>query len=341
MAAEKIRRALAKPFEFASEDMFITASIGISVYPADGHDVSTLLRHAESAMYRAKRGGSLGYEFYEPGMEATMSEYLRLDSALRRAIERNELMVYYQPKAEIASGNIIGAEALVRWLHPSRGMIPPLEFIPLAEETGLINPIGEFVLRTACLQAQAWLQAGLPDINMAVNISGIQLQERGFIELVASVLQQTELPPRHLTLEITESVLMSHARDAVSTLSQLKALGVRIEIDDFGTGYSSLAYLKRFPVDALKIDRTFTRDMTTSADDTAIVAGIIALAHSLRLQVIAEGVETQAQRDQLIRLDCDFMQGYYLSQPLPPAQLADEILRDCLPDAYFVAASSA
>ena len=334
-AAEKIRRTVAKPFHFNGQEIFVSASLGISIYPADGNDVSTLLRHAESAMYRAKRRGSPGYEFYEPGMEASMSEYLRLDSALRRAIERNELVVYYQPKAVAVDGRIFGMEALVRWLDPTRGIIPPLEFIPMAEETGLIIPIGEIVLRSACMQAQQWLEAGMSDINMAVNISGIQLQDRTFVAMLGSVLEQSRLNPKHLTLEITESVLMSHARDAVSTLRELKSLGVRIEIDDFGTGYSSLAYLKRFPVDALKVDRAFTRDMTTNSDDAAIVTAIIALAHSLRLQVVAEGVETQEQRDLLVALGCDFMQGYYLSEPLPPTQLAEQVLRGSFPLARF------
>ena len=334
-AAEKIRRTVAKPFHFNGQEIFVSASLGISIYPADGNDVSTLLRHAESAMYRAKRRGSPGYEFYEPGMEASMSEYLRLDSALRRAIERNELVVYYQPKAVAVDGRIFGMEALVRWLDPTRGIIPPLEFIPMAEETGLIIPIGEIVLRSACMQAQQWLEAGMPDINMAVNISGIQLQDRTFVAMLGSVLEQSRLSPKHLTLEITESVLMSHARDAVSTLRELKNLGVRIEIDDFGTGYSSLAYLKRFPVDALKVDRAFTRDMTTNSDDAAIVTAIIALAHSLRLQVVAEGVETQAQKDLLVALGCDFIQGYYLSEPLPPTQLAEQVLRGSFPHARF------
>jgi diguanylate cyclase (GGDEF)-like protein len=332
-AAEKIRRALAKPYADSGHDMFISVSIGISVYPSDGPDVSTLLRHAESAMYRAKRLGTLGYEFYEPGMEASMSEYLRLDSALRRALERNELLVHYQPKANTASGRITGAEALVRWQHPSRGMIPPFEFIPLAEETGLINQIGEMVLRSACAQAKSWLQAGLSDISVAVNISGIQLQDRAFPTLLASILEQTGLPASHLTIEVTESVLMSHTRGA--TLSDLKNLGLRIEIDDFGTGYSSLAYLKRFPVDALKIDCAFTRDMTSSADDAAIVAAIIALAHSLRLEVIAEGVETASQRDMLLGLGCDLIQGYYLSEPVPPAAITEQLLRQQFGHAHF------
>jgi diguanylate cyclase (GGDEF)-like protein len=329
-AAQKICRSLASPFEIDGQDIYVSTSIGISIYPADGTDVSTLLRRADTAMYRAKRGSG-GYQFYEAGMEASISEHLRMDSSLRRALERNELLVYYQPKADTSSGRITGMEALVRWKHPVRGMISPLEFIPLAEETGIIKPIGEFVLRTACAQTKEWLAAGAPDLRIAVNISGIQLKEKGFSDTVASVLRDTGLDPRHLTLEITESVLMEHAREAVSTLQELKSIGLNLDIDDFGTGYSSLAYLKRFPVDALKVDRTFTRDMTTNPDDASIVAGIIALAHSLRLKVVAEGVETLEQREILIGLECDSMQGYYLAEPLPASEFADRILKSSFP----------
>jgi diguanylate cyclase (GGDEF)-like protein len=323
--AQKICRTLSSAFEIDGQEIFVSTSIGISVYPSDGSDVSTLLRHADTAMYRAKRGSG-GFEFYEAGMEALVSDHLRLDTSLRRAIERKELRVYYQPKADTKSGRITGMEALVRWNHPERGMISPLEFIPLAEETGLIVSIGAWVLRTACLQVRQWLKAGVPDLNVAVNLSGVQLAEGGFAEVVKTVLRETGLDARHLTLEITESVLMEHAREAVTTLRELKEIGLRIEIDDFGTGYSSLAYLKRFPVDALKIDRTFTRDMTANPDDAAIVTGIIALAHSLRLKVVAEGVETEQQRDFLARLECDSMQGYYLAEPLPADEFARRIL---------------
>ncbi|HEX8963240.1 MAG TPA: EAL domain-containing protein [Rhodocyclaceae bacterium] len=324
--AQKICRTLAAAFEIDGQEIFVSASIGISVFPTDGGDVSTLLRHADTAMYRAKRGSG-GFEFYEAGMEALVSDHLRLDTSLRRAIERQELRVFYQPKADAATGRITGMEALVRWQHPERGMISPLEFIPLAEETGLIVSIGAWVLRTACMQTRAWVAAGAADLNVAVNLSGVQLAEGGFAEVVRTVLRETGLEARHLTLEITESVLMEHAREAVSTLRELKEIGLRVEIDDFGTGYSSLAYLKRFPVDALKIDRTFTRDMTTNPDDAAIVTGIIALAHSLRLKVVAEGVETREQLDCLVGLGCDSIQGYYLAEPLPADDFERRILR--------------
>ncbi len=329
-AAQKIRRSLTSAFEIDGQDIFVSTSVGISLYPADGADVSTLLRHADAAMYRAKRGNS-GVEFYEEGMEATVSEQLRLDSSLRRALERDELLVYYQPKADTASGQITGMEALVRWKHPERGMISPLEFIPLAEETGLIIPIGEWVLRSACAQTKRWLDAGVASLNVAVNLSGVQFREKGLCELVASVLSETGLGAHHLTLEITESMLMEHTNDIVDTLLQLQAIGVRMDIDDFGTGYSSLTYLKRFPVDALKIDRTFTRDMATNPDDAAIVTGIIALAHSLRLKVVAEGVETQEQLDLLKELGCDSIQGYLLSQPIPADEFEQRILAPNFP----------
>lgn len=333
-AAEKICRALSSAFAIDDHDIFVSASIGISIYPNDGLDVSTLLRHADTAMYRAKRGSG-GYQFYESGMEASVSEHLSMDSSLRRALERNELVVYYQPKADTQTGRITGMEALVRWNHPTRGLVSPLEFIPLAEETGLIIPIGEWVLRTACAQTKAWLDAGVPSLHVAVNLSGNQLQQGGFADLTTSILEETGLDASYLTLEMTESVLMEHARETVATLQKLKSIGLRLEIDDFGTGYSSLAYLKRFPVDALKVDRTFTRDMTTNLDDRAIVTGIIALAHSLRLKVVAEGVETQAQLDLLAELKCDSIQGYFLAEPLPPKEFERRILTPNFPQFAF------
>jgi diguanylate cyclase (GGDEF)-like protein len=333
-AAEKICRALSTPFEINGHDIYVSTSIGISIFPSDGSDVSTLLRHADTAMYRAKRSNS-GYQFYESTMEVSVSEHLRMDSALRRALERNELVVYYQPKADAKSGKITGMEALVRWNHPTRGLVSPLEFIPLAEETGLIIPIGEWVLRTACAQTKAWLDAGVPNLNVAVNLSNNQLQQNGFSDLANTILTQTGLPARHLTLEITEGVLMDHTRETLVTLEKLKSIGLRLEIDDFGTGYSSLAYLKRFPVDALKVDRAFTRDMTRNPDDAAIVTAIIAMAHSLRLKVVAEGVEIIDQLNFLNQLNCDTIQGYYLSEPLPSKEFERLILAPSFPNCQF------
>lgn len=333
-AAQKICRALSTPFEIDGHDIFVSTSIGISIYPTDGADVSTLLRHADTAMYRAKKANN-GFQFYEESMETTVSEHLRMENALRRALERDELTVYYQPKAETLSGRITGMEALVRWRHPTRGPVSPAEFIPLAEETGLINSIGEFVLRVACNQAQAWMRSGIPNLRMAVNLSGNQLQQGGFVDLVRDVLAETGLDPRYLTLEITEGVLMEHARETVSQLHQLSDIGVNIAIDDFGTGYSSLSYLNRFPVDTLKIDQSFIRNMTESSNDAAIVTGIIALAHSLCLKVIAEGVETAEQLELLGRVNCDYIQGYYLSEPLSAPLFESRVLAQHFPDSVF------
>ncbi|MEW5786993.1 MAG: EAL domain-containing protein [Pseudomonadota bacterium] len=324
-AALKIIRALTTPFEIDGHDIFISTSIGISVFPEDGGEANALLKHADTAMYRAKKNSS-GYAYYEAGMEASLSAHLQLESALRRALEREELTLHFQPKVELAGGTLVGSEALVRWHHPSRGLVPPGEFIPVAEETGLIVPIGEWVLHQACLQAKAWLDAGLPPHPVAVNLSGHQIKRPDFVHDVAQVLARTGLPAALLELEITESVLMEQARDTLTTLRELKELGVTLAIDDFGTGYSSLAYLKRFPVDTLKIDRAFVNDADSNPDDAAIVKGIIALAHSLRLKVVAEGVETTSQRDFLARAGCDEIQGYLLSPPVPAGELQSRFL---------------
>ena len=329
-AAQNICRALSTPFQIDSHDIFVTASVGISMYPTDATDVGTLLRHADTAMYRAKKTNS-GFQFFEASMEHSISEHVRMENDLRRAIERNELEVYYQPQARVDHGQIIGAEALVRWRHPTRGMVSPVEFIPLAEETGLINAIGEWVLRTACAQLQTWIDSGLPTMRIAVNLSVKQLLKNDFAATVEQALQDTGLAPSLLELEITESTLMENAQDTLAALHRLRSLGVRLSIDDFGTGYSSLSYLKRFPVDIIKIDRSFVRDVPNDADDASIVTGIIALAHSLRLEVVAEGVETEAQLRFLREQSCDILQGYYLSQPIPAAQFARDLLSKAQP----------
>ncbi|PXX35348.1 diguanylate cyclase (GGDEF)-like protein [Undibacterium pigrum] len=324
-AAQNICRTLAKPFQIDSHDIFVTASIGISVYPNDGTDVGTLVKHADTAMYRAKKTNT-DFQFFEAAMEHSISERVRLENDLRRALERNELAVFYQPQARMDNGEIIGMEALVRWFHPTRGMVSPLEFIPMAEETGLIIALGEWVLRTACAQMRNWKDKGLGHLRVAVNLSVSQLLEKDFASTVEQVLIDTGLPAKMLELEITESTLMEHAQDTLAVLDRLRSLGVRLTIDDFGTGYSSLSYLKRFPVDIIKIDRSFVRDIPGDADDAAIVTGIIALAHSLRLEVVAEGVETREQLEFLRSKSCDILQGFYLSKPIPAQQLEDEIL---------------
>jgi diguanylate cyclase (GGDEF)-like protein len=325
-AAHNIVRALAAPFPIDGHEIFVTASVGIAMFPHDGGDVATLVKHADSAMYRAKRTNT-GFQFYESSMEHSISEHVRLESDLRRAMEqRHQLEVFYQPQACLASGRIIGMEALVRWRHPVRGMIPPADFIPLAEETGIINQLGDWVLRTACAQLQQFIRNGLPEMRVAVNLSVRQLLQKDFAASVEAVLADTGLPPHLLELEITESTLMENAQDTLAALHRLRELGVRLSIDDFGTGYSSLSYLKRFPVDIIKIDRSFVQDLPQDSDDAAIVSAIIALAHSLRLHVVAEGVETDAQMAFLARRSCDMMQGYHLS-PAVPAEQFEELAR--------------
>lgn len=324
-AAQNICRALATPFEIDGNDIFVTTSVGISLYPHDGADVGTLLKHADTAMYRAKKTKA-GFQFFEASMEHSISEHVRIENDLRRALERQELLVYYQPQARLDNNEIVGMEALVRWRHPTRGMVPPVEFIPLAEETGLIIALGEWVLRTACAQIKSWIDAGLPAMKVAVNLSVRQLLQRDFAATVEKALEDSGLPPHCLELEITESTLMEHAEDTLQALHRLRSLGIRLSIDDFGTGYSSLAYLKRFPVDIIKIDRSFVRDVCQDADDAAIVTGIIALAHSLRLEVVAEGVETEPQLHFLREQSCDMLQGYYLSEPIPADQFVRKFL---------------
>ena len=324
-AAHDICRALAAPFQIDGHDIFVTSSVGIAMYPRDGLDVATLVKHADSAMYRAKRTNS-GYKFYEASMEMTTGEHVRLESDLRRALDQHQLEVFYQPQVAFADDRIVAMEALVRWRHPTRGLVPPAEFIPLAEETGLINRLGDWVLRAACTQLQAWIGQGLPPLRVAVNLSVRQLLQADFAATVQGVLAETGLPPHLLELEITESTLMENAQETLAALHTLRELGVRLSIDDFGTGYSSLSYLKRFPVDIIKIDRSFVRDIPQDADDAAIVTAILALAHSLRLEVVAEGVETPAQRRFLHALDCDLLQGYLISPPVPAAQFAELVL---------------
>ena len=319
-AAHNICRMLATPFQIDGHDIFVTSSVGIAMYPHDGADVATLVKHADSAMYRAKKTNT-GFQFYEASMEHSISEHVRMESDLRRALEQEQLEVFYQPQASLESGEIVGMEALIRWCHPTRGMVGPNDFIGLAEETGLIIPLGEWVLRTACAQLQQWLRQGLPPLRVAVNLSVRQLLQKDFAATVEGVLAQTGLPPHLLELEITESTLMENAQDTLAALHRLRQLGVRLSIDDFGTGYSSLSYLKRFPVDIIKIDRSFVRDVPQDADDAAIVTAIIALAHSLRLEVVAEGVETEAQLRFLQARRCDLLQGYHLSPAIPPEQL--------------------
>ena len=324
--AQNICRTVSAPLTLCGQEIVITASIGISMYPADGSDVSNLLRHADTAMYRAKHTGS-GFCYYEATMESVLSERMKLENDLRRALDRNEITVFYQPVIHAISGATVGVEALVRWLHPEHGIVSPANLIPIAEETGLILPLGERVLRSACVQAKSWLDNGLTNFHVAVNLSAKQLEQADLRDIINSALHDSGLPPSALILEITESVLMERAGACIKLLDDLRSLGIRISIDDFGTGYSSLSYLKHLPANTLKIDQSFIRDINHDDDALAIVTGIIALAHSLRMQVVAEGVETAEQQQHLQRLNCDFLQGYLFSKPVPAEVIETQLLK--------------
>jgi EAL domain-containing protein (putative c-di-GMP-specific phosphodiesterase class I) len=308
--------------------MYVAASMGISVFPQDGTDSETLLRNADTAMYRAKTAGRNCWRFFDESMALHATRRLELEMALRRAAERNELVLYYQPQRSLHNDRIVAVEALLRWERPGRGMISPMEFIPLAEDSGLIVPIGEWVLFTACTQAASWWHQYKIELRVAVNIAAKQIHHKGFVEQVRDALAITNLPPAFLELEITESSIIENVEETVNKLHQLKALGVSVAIDDFGTGYSSLSYLKQLPVDRLKIDRSFVKDTPDDIDDCAIVRTIISMSHNLGLAVIAEGVETQRQLDFLRAQHCDEIQGYLLSVPLPAAQVTGMLIAE-------------
>jgi diguanylate cyclase (GGDEF)-like protein/PAS domain S-box-containing protein len=322
LLAARMLAAVSRPLTIAGHEIVVSLSVGISLYPQDGDNASTLLKHADAAMYRAKEKGRNGYQYYSDEMSQAGVERLELESDLCQALERGELRVHYQPQVELASGHIVGAEALVRWQHATRGMISPAVFIPMAEDNGMIGPIGEWVLETACADARAWQLAGLPPLRVAVNVSGRQIGNDHVVDKVAAALEHSGLAPEWLEIEVTESVVMQDAARAISTLSALREMGVTLAIDDFGTGYSSLSYLKRFPVHKLKIDKSFIDGLEGSPDDAAIAMAIIVMAHSLRHTVIAEGVETAAQVEVLRAYGCDEMQGYHFSRPLPAEDFA-------------------
>jgi diguanylate cyclase (GGDEF)-like protein/PAS domain S-box-containing protein len=311
-----IMDSLSMPVELEGQKIFLSASIGIAIYPADGHDVSSLLRNADTAMYVAKETGRNNYKFFSQEMNLMAVERMTLETNLRRALEKAEFYLNYQPQVDSNTGNIVGVEALLRWNCPDAGLVSPGKFIPIAEETGLIIPIGEWVLRTACREARSWQDEGIASVRVAVNISGCQFKQSNLVDLVAGILRETGLYPGNLELELTESMLMENSDNAVIMLRELKALGVHLAIDDFGTGYSSLTYLKHFPIDRLKIDQLFIRDICTNPDDASIAEAIIALAHSLGLKVMAEGVETGEQMGFLQSRDCFEMQGFYISRPV-------------------------
>jgi diguanylate cyclase (GGDEF)-like protein len=314
---ERVRATISEPVWLDGTELYVGCSMGASLFPQDGDDAETLMKKADLAMYRAKDMGRNTFQFYQPEMNASAGARMNLERRLRRALRDNEFLLHYQPQVDISSGQIVGMEALVRWRDPEVGLVPPSSFIPVAEESGLIGPLSEWVLREACRQNKAWQDEGLPHARVSVNLSARQFQQRNIAKLVKQVLAETGLEPRYLELELTESTIMRNAEEAVTMLNELHALGIGLAIDDFGTGYSSLSYLKRFPVDRLKIDRSFVSDIGISNDDETITSAIIALAHSLKMQVIAEGVETSAQLDFLKERACDEMQGYYFAKPLP------------------------
>ncbi|MDQ6786410.1 MAG: EAL domain-containing protein [Acidobacteriota bacterium] len=312
----KIVVAMKLPFVIASHEMFSTLSIGISLFPADGADVQTLLKNTSVALSRVREQDGDGYQFFTADMNDKAMRRLSMESSLRRALERDEFEVYYQPKLNVSSEQIVGMEALLRWRHPESGIVAPGEFIPLAEETGLIMPLGEWILRTACTQGKSWQDEGF-DLHLSVNLSARQFQQKNLLETINCIIRETGFDSHCLELEVTESSIMKNTEVAIKILKELKETGIRISIDDFGTGYSSLGYLKRLPIDVLKIDKSFVQDIAADPDDTALVMTIITLAHNLRLKVVAEGVETQEQLKFLQLLMCDEWQGYLYSKPVP------------------------
>ena len=322
LSAQKILAALALPYRIEGRDLHISVSVGISIYPDDGQDAESLIKSADTAMYYAKEGGRNNYQFFEPDMKIRAVERHSIEAGLRRALERHEFVLHYQPKVNLLSGAIVGVEGLIRWQHPERGLLAPAEFVAIAEDCGLILPIGRWVLREACLQARAWLDAGMPTIIVAVNTSALEFRAKDFLENIRATLDDTRLEPRHLELELTESVLMRDAEATNSLLQALADLGVRLAVDDFGTGYSSLSYLRRFPIDTLKIDQSFVNKMASNQDDAAIVSAVITLGKSLRRCVIAEGVETSEQYAFLLAQHCDEGQGYYFGRPVAADALA-------------------
>ena len=317
--ARRLVAALNEPVTVMGTEIFVSVSVGVAMYPNDGGDIDTLLMNADTAMYRAKQAGRGGFQFYDRSMNARALERLVMETSLRRALDRSEFVLHYQPRIELATGRIVGAEALIRWLHPERGLVQPDEFISLAEEAGMVIAIGEWALVAACRQAAAWRAAGLGEVPVAVNLAATHLRERRLPELVARALRDNGLPPSLLEIEVTESILMADPELSVANARRLKDIGVAMSIDDFGTGYSSLSYLKRLPISSLKIDRSFVRDIATDPDDAAIITAIIAMAHTLKLRVIAEGVETRAQWAFLKTHGCDEFQGYLFSHAVEAA----------------------
>ena len=337
--ARRILETLCAPFSIDDRELFVTASIGISMFPHSGRDVETLVQNADSAMYQAKKQGKNSCHLFAESPRASSLATMTVETSLRKAIERNELVVYYQPLVDMKSSQVMGSEALIRWQHPEHGLLPPGHFIPVAEETGLICPISDLVVETACMQNKAWQQAGYDPLTVAVNVSARQFHQDTLVHSVTKALQKSHLDPWYLELELTESIMMQDSDATIKVLKRLKDMGIRISIDDFGTGYSSLSYLKRFPIDSVKIDRSFIQDITANSDDAAIAAAVIAMAHSLKLTVIAEGVETLEQLQLLQSLQCDEMQGYFVSPAVPADDFIEIVRRNQFgrPDIRFAA----
>ncbi|MBZ5699855.1 MAG: EAL domain-containing protein [Acidobacteriia bacterium] len=323
LSAKKVLNALSEPHRIAEHDLHVSVSIGVSIYPDDGQNAETLIQHADTAMYQAKANGRDNYQFFKKEMNIRAIERQSLEGSLRRALERAEFVLHYQPKINLETGAITGAEALLRWQHPDRGLLTPSHFVPIAEDCGLIVPIGQWVLREACKQSRAWLDAGLRPTPVSVNVSALEFRDKHFLENVCAILKETRLEPRFLELEMTESVLMARVECTACMLGALKVIGVRLTVDDFGTGYSSLSYLNRFPLDALKLDRSFVHEITSPrANNAAIVRAVITMGKSLRQRVIAEGVETREELAFLRDQHCDEGQGYYFSRPVAGDEFA-------------------
>jgi len=327
LVAKRIIKCLGLPVKIAGQELYVTCSIGIVVYPDDGGDIDTLLKNADTAMYHAKDAGRNNFQFYAKHMNELTLARLNMEVKLKKALERNEFIVYYQPQVEAATSTIVGVEALIRWEHPERGLVSPAEFIPIAEETGLIIPLGEWVLRTACAQMAVWHKAGFNELRIGVNLSSIQFRHGNIVKTIKNVLAATGLDPQYLEVEITESIIMQNVEETIATLWKLKEMGLKLSIDDFGTGYSSMNYLKRFPLDTLKIDRSFIKDIMTEPNDAAITKATIGLAKGLNLTTIAEGVETKEQLTFLHKQGCDQIQGYFISRPVPAETVEQLFLR--------------
>lgn len=328
---EHLQQLLAKPFVLGIHELSVTASIGIAIYPKDNCTLNALVKNAAAVIYQLRKTGGNNYQFYKIEMQLDALKLVSLEAALRRGLERDEFEVYYQPQVSLNSGKLVGIEALVRWRHPQKGLISPAQFIPIAEETGLIIPLGRWVLRKACEQLRAWQLAGLPQLPVAVNLSACQFSEPRLVEHIVQILKETDLDPRYLELEITESTMVKDVSATIAILKELKELGIKTALDDFGTGYSSLSYLRQFPLDVLKIDQSFVRNITTISENRTIIEATIQMAHKLNLRVVAEGVETFKELKFLSDQGCDVVQGYLFSHPVPALELEGLLTREyCL-----------